>query len=194
MGEQQTAPVGPQQWSDCLGLAQPTGGAGEGAARQVAGGLATPATAPAPAPQVGKLGEHITDLQLTPKLVAVAYLEAKLTLVMFGKSSEGKGELLSSLEPRLVTLELPGPPGRRLDRRLEVGQNACAPSTTPAAGRPGQTVSVVEHLRPGGFPLGPQSEGGGQGQPGPGVPRGRGRRGDGVLQVSLLLVHLLLLL
>jgi hypothetical protein len=69
---------------------------------------------------VGKLGEHVTDLHYSGRLLAVAYLEARLTVVTLGRAGEGRGEQLASLEPRLTTLELPGPPGRRLERRLEV--------------------------------------------------------------------------
>ena len=72
---------------------------------------------------VGKLGDHVTDLQFTGKVLAITYLEAKLTIVTFGKQGQG-GELLASLDPRLTTVELPGPPGRRLDRRLEVAADS----------------------------------------------------------------------
>ena len=73
---------------------------------------------------IGKLGDHVTDLQFTGKVLAVAYLEAKVTIVSFGRPGEGRGESLASQEPRLTTVELPGPPGRRLDRKLEVSADS----------------------------------------------------------------------
>ena len=73
---------------------------------------------------VGKLGDHVTDLQFTGKVLAVAYLEAKLTIVTFGRPGEARGESLASQEPRLTTVELPGPPGRRLDRKLEISPDS----------------------------------------------------------------------
>ena len=73
---------------------------------------------------VGKLGDHVTDLQFTGKVLAVAYLEAKLTIVSFGRPGEARGEPLASQEPRLTTVELPGPPGRRLDRKLEISPDS----------------------------------------------------------------------
>ena len=73
---------------------------------------------------VGKLGDHVTDLQFTGKVLAVAYLEAKLTIVTFSRPGEARGESLASQEPRLTTVELPGPPGRRLDRKLEISPDS----------------------------------------------------------------------
>jgi WD40 repeat protein len=68
---------------------------------------------------VGKLLDHVTDFCFTSKCIVVAYLESRVSVVTFGRSVEFlKCDSLVQWEPRIHTLDLYSPPGRRLDRKI----------------------------------------------------------------------------
>ena len=68
---------------------------------------------------IGKLLDYITDIAFTSKLIVVAYLESRVTLINFTKPLEFLDESYESVaqgEPKVQLLDLLGPPGRRLNR------------------------------------------------------------------------------
>ncbi|XP_063240270.1 WD repeat-containing and planar cell polarity effector protein fritz [Bacillus rossius redtenbacheri] len=70
---------------------------------------------------VGKLlSECISDVILTQSHVIVSYKDNQMTVVHLARAGLRRGapEKLGRLEPRLQVLELAGPAGRRLERRL----------------------------------------------------------------------------
>jgi len=68
---------------------------------------------------VGKLLDHVTDFCFTSKCIVVAYLESRVSIVTFGRSVEFlKCDSLVQWEPKIHTLDLYSPPGRRLDRKI----------------------------------------------------------------------------
>ncbi|XP_064490319.1 WD repeat-containing and planar cell polarity effector protein fritz homolog isoform X2 [Ornithodoros turicata] len=75
---------------------------------------------------VGKLAsEHVTNAIVENNFILVAYSELKMTYVSFSKSlltPEGVRKL-SSLEPKIVTFDIVGLPGRRLQRRLSINSS-----------------------------------------------------------------------
>ena len=67
---------------------------------------------------------------ITPKYLIFSYNECRLTLVTLGKSPlDGRiCSRLNSCEPKIITFEADGPPGRRFQRRLcsnETGDMVC---------------------------------------------------------------------
>ena len=67
---------------------------------------------------VGRLLEFITDVQFTSRRIFVTYLESRVTIVQFGRqidfadaAYEAGG--VAQYEPRVSTLDLLGPAGRR---------------------------------------------------------------------------------
>ena len=70
---------------------------------------------------VGKIGENITDFILTTSCVVVTYLEAKVTVIKFGKSVNfSSSTSLVSHDPKIHNLDLHCPPGRRIARRIAI--------------------------------------------------------------------------
>jgi len=68
---------------------------------------------------VGKLLDHVTDFCFTSKCIVVAYLESRVSVVTFGRTVEFvKCDTLVQWEPKIHTLDLYSPPGRRLDRKI----------------------------------------------------------------------------
>lgn len=70
---------------------------------------------------LGKLlSENITDVLFTKTHLLIAYNENQVTLINFTKPSTkfNTPEKLSKLEPKVQQVELSGPTGRRLDRKL----------------------------------------------------------------------------
>ena len=68
---------------------------------------------------IGKIAEHVTDFHLTSSCIALTYLEAKVTLITFGRPvSLASCEPLVNFDPKIHHLDLHCPPGRRNDRRI----------------------------------------------------------------------------
>ena len=68
---------------------------------------------------VGRLLEFVTDVQFTARRIFVTYLESRVTLVHFGRPidfADAAFEGLAQCEPRVSTVDLLGPAGRRLNR------------------------------------------------------------------------------
>ena len=76
---------------------------------------------------VGKLLDYITDIAFTSKVIVVAYLESRVTLVNFNKPLEFSDESYESIsqgDPKLHMLDLLGPTGRRLNRKIALSNDA----------------------------------------------------------------------
>ncbi|XP_029841981.2 WD repeat-containing and planar cell polarity effector protein fritz homolog isoform X1 [Ixodes scapularis] len=72
---------------------------------------------------VGKLAsEHVSDAMLESRCLLVAYYEPKMTYVCFSKSLTGSEGVrkLSSVDPKVVTFDVLGLTGRRLERKLSL--------------------------------------------------------------------------
>ncbi|KAG0432945.1 hypothetical protein HPB47_020377, partial [Ixodes persulcatus] len=72
---------------------------------------------------IGKLAsEHVSDAMLESRCLLVAYYEPKMTYVCFSKSLTGSEGVrkLSSVDPRVVTFDVLGLTGRRLERKLSL--------------------------------------------------------------------------
>ncbi|CAN7939515.1 unnamed protein product, partial [Ixodes hexagonus] len=72
---------------------------------------------------VGKLAsEHVSDAMLESHCLLVAYYEPKMTYVCFSKSLTGSEGVrkLSSVDPKVVTFDVLGLTGRRLERKLSL--------------------------------------------------------------------------
>lgn len=66
---------------------------------------------------VGRLLEFITDVQFTSRRIFVTYLESRVTIVQFGRQIDFADAAyeggVAQYEPRVSTLDLLGPAGRR---------------------------------------------------------------------------------
>ncbi|XP_037271847.1 WD repeat-containing and planar cell polarity effector protein fritz homolog [Rhipicephalus microplus] len=72
---------------------------------------------------VGKLAsEHVTDAILENHSLLISYYEPKMTYACFGKPLIGTDSVrkLSSVDAKLVTFDILGLPGRRLERKLSL--------------------------------------------------------------------------
>ncbi|XP_067119517.1 WD repeat-containing and planar cell polarity effector protein fritz homolog [Centruroides vittatus] len=75
---------------------------------------------------VGKLiSDHVVDVIVEDKFILFSYVEPKLTCIHFGKHTQSvdrykRGERMASLEPKFTVVDLIGPTGRRLERKLSV--------------------------------------------------------------------------
>ncbi len=76
---------------------------------------------------VGKLAEYITDVAFTSKLILITYLESRVTYVNFATPlnfDDENYESVSQGDPRVQMLDLLGPPGRRLHRRISLSSDS----------------------------------------------------------------------
>lgn len=76
---------------------------------------------------MGKLLDYITDFAFTSKIIVVTYLESRVTLISFTKHLEFGDEAYESIaqgEPKLQVIDLLGPPGRRLQRRISLSNDS----------------------------------------------------------------------
>ena len=76
---------------------------------------------------IGKLLDYITDIAFTSKLIVVAYLESRVTLINFTKPLEFSDESYESVaqgEPKIQLVDLLGPPGRRLNRKISLSSDS----------------------------------------------------------------------
>ncbi|XP_048584176.1 WD repeat-containing and planar cell polarity effector protein fritz homolog isoform X3 [Nematostella vectensis] len=75
---------------------------------------------------VGKIPDHVCHAVLTDSFVIFSFKDkAKLFFVSLGKKPSldfKKLERLSALDPKMSFAELPGPPNKKIDRRLSVNQ------------------------------------------------------------------------
>ena len=70
---------------------------------------------------VGKIGENVTDFVMTTSCVIATYLEAKVTVIKFGKLVNFTSSTsLVSHDPKIHHLDLHCPPGRRIVRRIAI--------------------------------------------------------------------------
>ena len=75
----------------------------------------------------GKLLDYITDFAFTSKMVVVTYLESRVTLISFAKPLDFTDETYESIaqgEPKVHVLDLLGPPGRRLNRKIALSNDS----------------------------------------------------------------------
>ena len=67
---------------------------------------------------IGKLLEYITDVAFTSKVLIVTYLESRVTCITFTKPLEFTEDSIGANDPKIQMLDLLGPPGRRLNRKI----------------------------------------------------------------------------
>ena len=73
---------------------------------------------------VGKLLEYITDVAFTSKVIIVTYLESRVTCINFTKPLDFTEDSIGQNEPKIQMLDLLGPPGRRLNRKILLSQDS----------------------------------------------------------------------
>ena len=76
---------------------------------------------------VGKLLDYVTDIAFTSKLIVVAYLESRVTLINFAKPLEFTDEAYEGIaqgDPKIQMLDLLGPTGRRLNRKISLSSDS----------------------------------------------------------------------
>ena len=76
---------------------------------------------------IGKLLDYITDIVFTSKVIVVTYLESRVTLIHFAKHLDFSDEAYESItqgDPKMQMLDLLGPPGRRLNRKISLSSDS----------------------------------------------------------------------
>nr|XP_012141482.1 PREDICTED: WD repeat-containing and planar cell polarity effector protein fritz homolog isoform X2 [Megachile rotundata] len=71
---------------------------------------------------VGKLLEHISDVIITKNYIFCTYNDNQVTHVHFTRSKRHVFDKISKLEPKLSTIDLFGPNGRRLDKKIQTNK------------------------------------------------------------------------
>ncbi|XP_012271982.1 WD repeat-containing and planar cell polarity effector protein fritz isoform X2 [Orussus abietinus] len=71
---------------------------------------------------VGKVSDHISDVMITKNHLICTYNDSQITLVHFTKPRRHVFEKIGRLDPKLITVDLSGPCGRRLDKKIEVNK------------------------------------------------------------------------
>ncbi|XP_078037187.1 WD repeat-containing and planar cell polarity effector protein fritz [Augochlora pura] len=71
---------------------------------------------------VGKLSEYISDVLITKSYVLCTYNDNQVSLVHFTRSKKHVFDKISKLEPKLSTIDLFGPNGRRLDKKVQTNK------------------------------------------------------------------------
>ena len=72
---------------------------------------------------VGKLLDYVTDVAFSDRVMIVSYLESRVTIVSFGKDWEGQ-ETLAQADPKITVVDMLGPPGKRLQRRILLSEDS----------------------------------------------------------------------
>jgi hypothetical protein len=77
---------------------------------------------------VGKLLDYITDMTFTTKVIVVTYLESRVTILTFGKPLDFLNpdccDNIAQADPKLQIIDLLGPPGRRLNRKIQISSDS----------------------------------------------------------------------
>lgn len=73
---------------------------------------------------VGKLSEHVSDVIITKSHLVCTYNDNLVTLVYFTKTKMHIFDKINKLEPKLITIDLFIPNGRRLDKKVQVNKSA----------------------------------------------------------------------
>ena len=75
---------------------------------------------------VGKLLDYISDVAFTSKVIIVTYLESRVTIITFTKplNFQVDDANLAQAEPKLQLLDLLGPSGRRMNRRISLSSDS----------------------------------------------------------------------
>ncbi|CAK9801233.1 WD repeat-containing and planar cell polarity effector protein fritz [Anthophora quadrimaculata] len=71
---------------------------------------------------VGKLLEHISDVIITKNCILCTYNDNQVTIVHFTRSKRHVFDKINKLEPKLSTMDLFGPNGRRLDKKVQTNK------------------------------------------------------------------------
>ncbi|XP_076625575.1 WD repeat-containing and planar cell polarity effector protein fritz isoform X2 [Colletes latitarsis] len=71
---------------------------------------------------VGKLSEHISDVIITKNYILCTYNDNQVSLVHFTRSKRHVFDKINKLEPKLSTIDLFGPNGRRLDKKVQTNK------------------------------------------------------------------------
>ncbi len=81
---------------------------------------------------VGKLLDNATHLAFTNRVLIATYFESRVTVVTFGKPLDfgasdpggGEGDTLAAADPKISVIDLLGPPGRRLARKVMLSSDS----------------------------------------------------------------------
>ena len=75
---------------------------------------------------VGKLLDYISDVAFTSKVIIVTYLESRVSIITFTRSLNFQADdaNLAQAEPKVQLLDLLGPPGRRMNRRISLSSDS----------------------------------------------------------------------
>ncbi|OAD59680.1 WD repeat-containing and planar cell polarity effector protein fritz [Eufriesea mexicana] len=71
---------------------------------------------------IGKLLEHISDVIITKNYILCTYNDNQVTVVHFTRSKRHVFDKINKLEPKLSTIDLFGPNGRRLDKKVQTNK------------------------------------------------------------------------
>ncbi|XP_066591947.1 WD repeat-containing and planar cell polarity effector protein fritz [Prorops nasuta] len=71
---------------------------------------------------IGKISDHVSDAVITKNHLICTYNDNQITLVNFTKTRRNIFDKIYKLEPKLSVLNICGPSGRRLDKKIEVNR------------------------------------------------------------------------
>ncbi|XP_012166342.2 WD repeat-containing and planar cell polarity effector protein fritz isoform X1 [Bombus terrestris] len=71
---------------------------------------------------IGKLLEHISDVIITKNYILCIYNDNQVSVVHFTRSKRHVFDKINKLEPKLSTIDLFGPNGRRLDKKVQTNK------------------------------------------------------------------------
>nr|XP_034181788.1 WD repeat-containing and planar cell polarity effector protein fritz isoform X2 [Osmia lignaria] len=71
---------------------------------------------------IGKLLEHISDVIITKNYIFCTYNDNQVTHIHFTRSKRHIFDKINKLEPKLSTIDLFGPNGRRLDKKIQTNK------------------------------------------------------------------------
>ncbi|XP_063982059.1 WD repeat-containing and planar cell polarity effector protein fritz isoform X2 [Diachasmimorpha longicaudata] len=71
---------------------------------------------------VGKVPDHLSDAVITRENLVCTQNDSQVTILHFTKSKRQGFEKISKLEPKLVIVELSGPSGRRIEKKIRVNR------------------------------------------------------------------------
>lgn len=71
---------------------------------------------------IGKLLDHISDVIITKNYILCTYNDNQITIIHFTRSKRHVFDKINKLEPKLSTIDLFGPNGRRLDKKVQTNK------------------------------------------------------------------------
>uniref|UniRef100_A0ABD2WPH6 WD repeat-containing and planar cell polarity effector protein fritz n=1 Tax=Trichogramma kaykai TaxID=54128 RepID=A0ABD2WPH6_9HYME len=68
---------------------------------------------------IGKLSERLSDVIITKNYLVCTYNDTQVTLISFAKSKKSIFDKINKLDSKIVTFDLCGPAGRRLEKKIQ---------------------------------------------------------------------------